>query len=65
MCYSLSTSTADYASAAGGCSSKAGYLWFPKTAAESGQVEAGLGLTANSTQIWIGLNRSAAIPFEW
>ena len=65
ICYSLSTSTATYAAAASDCVVKGGRLWVPQTAAESGLVEGPLGLTSNSTTIWIGLNRTSTVLFEW
>jgi hypothetical protein len=64
MCYGISSGGAAFTAASSDCVAKGGYLWFPKSAAEAGDVETGLALPSNS-QIWIGLQRSGVTSGTW
>jgi hypothetical protein len=63
MCYSYVTASASHSSAASRCSAQGGELWYPRSAAEAGEVEAAFGLMNSNGGIWLGLKR--ADTYNW
>ena len=58
MCYSYITAAASHSTAVSRCRAQGGELWFPRSAAEAGEVEATFGLTNSNGAIWLGLKRT-------